>query len=262
MTARIKTYIETIKEIYGEYMGKENLQRLNDIKDYGECVFIKRYGEVNAFATKEGVFLPVDGYDTIEQLKMFEEYGKDKCHKLYTDETLVINENTFYDYIKHVVLTASSVEDYYEDLLLHETMHFCGSGGGSALKEGINEYLTRKTALKNGFRTSACGYPKEVKVAYELEKIFGERIIDKIAFIKNEENMLQFIENEKGKEARKLFEKIMLEMGKEFHYKYHSHMREYNGVEGIKKKADNYKKIDYSKTYVLIEKYKKKNMRK
>ena len=190
------------------------MMKLNQIRDFGKCVFIEDNGHINAFARKEGVFLPLSAWEVVPQLKMFEEYGRDKSHKLYNDETLVINDNTFYDYIQHVILTASEVLDYYEDLLLHETMHFCGSGGASALKEGINEYLTRKTALRHGFRTSACGYPKEVKLVYELEKLFGESIINQIAFINDEEEMLQFIENVIGKtpkEASKILSKYKIE---------------------------------------------------
>ena len=56
----------------------------------------------------------------------------------------------------------------------------------SDLQEGINELLTRKVAIERKFRINACGYPKEVKISYELPKIFGEDRLNQIAFISDE----------------------------------------------------------------------------
>ena len=258
---RFQTYVEAIKEVYGKYMDPKCLKRLNEIEDYKEHVIIGENGEINAHANYSGVYFPVEAYEVLKTLKKFKEYGVDKNHKVYDDDTIVLNDNTFYDYISHVVLTGSNVQDYYEDLLLHETMHFCGSGGASALKEGLNEYLTRKIALNKGFRTSCCGYPKEVKVVYELEKLFGEDVINQLAFINREENIEYFLQNELGKKARNLWISVRDETEKEFREKYHKYMNRYSDFDGIKLKAYNYDQIDYSKAYELIEKFKKNNKR-
>ena len=99
-------------------------------------------------------------------------------------------------------------KDYYDDMLLHETMHFCGSGGASALKEGINELITRKIALKKNFKTNGCGYPKEVKIAYELQNIFGEEVLDQIAFINSLPEICYFLDKTLGSDASKLYQDI------------------------------------------------------
>lgn len=261
MTERFKTYVEAIKEVYGEYMGPYNLKRLNEIVDYGNHVIIGRNGAINAHANYNGVYLPIEAYKALEELSKFKEYGINKNHKLYDESTMIVNDNTFYDYINHVVVTGSTPEDYYEDLLLHETMHFCGSGGASALKEGMNEYLTRKIALQHGFRTSCCGYPKEVKIVDELAKVFGEDIVIQLAFINDEEYIERFIDEVLGKEEKNLYIKVKEETEREFQEKYHRYMGRYDGVEGIKLKAYNYAKIDYSKAYDLINNFKKNNKR-
>lgn len=261
ISEKFKTYINAIKEVYGEYMGPYNLKKLNEIEDYGRYVIIGRNGAINAYANCDGVHLPIEAYVALNELRRCAEYGKNKDHILYDEETMIINDNTFYDYINHVIVTGSTPQDYYEDLLLHETMHFCGSGGGSALKEGMNEYLTRKIALEKGFRTSCCGYPKEVKVVNELSKVFGEKIINQLAFINNEKYIEEFLKEKLGKEAKDVYVKVVKEMEREFQEKYYKHMDQYDGIEGINLKAHNYSKIDYSKAYELIEKYKKHNKR-
>lgn len=261
ISERFQIYVETIKEEYGEYMGKYNLKRLNQIEDYKNHVIIGRNGTINAHANYNGVYLPIEAYKALNDLSKFKEYGTDKNHRLYDEDTMVINDNTFYDYINHVIVTGSTPEDYYEDLLLHETMHFCGSGGASALKEGMNEYLTRKIALQQGFRTSCCGYPKEVKIVHELTKVFGEEIVTQLAFINHQEYIEEYLEEVLGKEAKDLYVKVMEETEREFQEKYHRYMGQYDGIEGIKLKAYNYAKIDYSKAYDLINNFKKTNKR-
>lgn len=259
---RFETYIKGIIEVYGEYISEENLNKLRSIEDYSNYIFIERTGQINAFFREGvGVFLPLEAYEIVKQLKQMPQYGIDKYHKLYDEKTRVVNDNTFFDYINHVIVSGSEPLDYYEDLLLHETMHFCGSGGASALKEGVNEYLTRKIALKKGFRTSFCGYPKEVRLVKTLEEIYGEKIINFLAFINDENEMLDFIESELGVEKRNLFCRIYVEAENEFYDKYYRFIDGYDGLEGVKAKTINYEEIDYSKVYSLINAYKKVNKR-
>ena len=158
-----------------------------------------------------------------------------------------------------------TLEQYFEDLLLHETMHFCGSDGGNALKEGINEYLTRKLAeyltrklaLKKGFHTNGCAYPKEVKIAHTLESILGEEVITQIAFIKPYGKVLSYLETTLGKDASELYQSVTHAMEEEFHNRYYRHMNHFDGLEGIQEKIANYKQIDYSQVEQIIEQYQK-----
>ena len=162
-------------------------------------------------------------------------------------------------YLIHVFISGTTTSEYFEDLLLHETMHFCGSGGATALKEGINELLTRKIALEKNFKTNGCGYPKEVAIAYELQNIFGENIINKIAFSNNNQYIMDYLNTTLGKDAANLYEKVSLLMEDEFYKKYYKNINNYSGIFGILMKVYNYKKINYKDVYILINKYKRNN---
>lgn len=253
-----KVYIETIIEKYYKYIPKEKLRQLKSINDYGDIVFIESYGSINGFANNKGVHVPLDAYPCFEKFRNLKEYGTIKDHVLCDNENIVLNDNTFADYVDHLIYKGSNIEDYYNDLLLHEIMHFCGIGGGSALREGINEYLTRKLAKEKEFITSGCGYPKETKIAYEVEQIFEEEIFNKIAFAKDEKEILCFLEKKLGKKASDFYDKISREMEIEFSNKYYKKINSYNGLYGIKQKIDNYDKINYTEVYKIINEYKNK----
>jgi hypothetical protein len=168
---------------------------------------------------------------------------------------MIVNNNTFLTYLKHVFVSGTDTEGYYDDILLHEVMHFCGGDGASVLKEGINELLTRKVAQKYNLRTSCCGYPKEVKLAYELMECFGEDIVTSLGFIKGFDKEVEFIRDNLGDTAAKLYIQVRNDSEKEFQEKYYSHMKEFSGVVGTAKKVLFYKKIDYSISYKLIDNY-------
>lgn len=259
LTEIIEIYIEVIKKDYGKYMHPKKLEQLNNIKDYGEIIKIYDFGSINGSANDYHVNMPLSAEKVFKKMRLIPGYGINKKHTTYSGEDIILNDNAFSDYVKHVFISGTDTEGYYKDLLLHETMHFCGSGGASALKEGLNEYLTRKVAYKNNFRTNACGYPKEVKVIYELEKIFGEEIINQIAFINNHEIVLNYLENAVSRDAAILYDKISEKTDEEFYEKYYKSIEKYNGIKGIYMKVNNYKKIEYKEVYELLDEYKEKH---
>lgn len=255
LTTTLEKYIKTIISTYGRFIPNERFEYLSGIKDYSNIIQIFDYSSINGYANNKYIALPLSADKALDELKKITGYRTDKNHKVYDSTNLIINDNTFVTYINHVIKKGVTLEEYFEDLLLHETMHFCGSGGNSALKEGINELLTRKVALENNFKTSGCGYPKEVKIAYALQEILGEDIINQIAFINNELDIIKYLEDAIGKEASDLYLNISNIMNNEFQTKYYKDMNTYNGLEGIKKKIENYQTIDYTKVYELIEEY-------
>lgn len=116
-------------------------------------------------------------------------------------DDLVNNENTFIDYIKHVILAGLTPTEFYAESLLHETMHLCGSGGADALSEGMTELKTRKLAQKYDLLTSGCGYPKEVKLILQLNDIFGSEVINKLTFTPSTREKLVYLNEKLGEEA-------------------------------------------------------------
>lgn len=256
LSNNLQLYIQKIIEKYGNYIPEERLKFLSSITNFNNFIKIEDYGSVNAYASNDGVYMPLCADRILSLAGKFPLYGVNKSHKGYNNDNLVINNNTFINYIYHVFVSGTDAQGYYEDMLLHETMHFCGSGGSTALKEGINEFLTRKVALENNFRTNASGYPKEVKVAYELQELLGEEIINQIAFINDEREIFIFLANNVSLNAAALYRNVSEEMEKEFYEKYYKEIDTYDGITGIIKKTINYKKIDYSKVYDLLNKYK------
>lgn len=177
-----------------------------------------------------------------------------KNHKTCNQDNMIINDNTYLTYIKHVFLKGLNPEEYFKEILLHETLHFCGSGGGNAIREGINELKTRQLAKKYSLLTSSCGYPKETKIAHELENIFGKDIINKISFAKSDleiKNILDLI----SPVATSFYFELDAIMEKEFYHKYMKY--KFYGFLGPFKKAKKYNSIDYTEAYALIDKYKK-----
>ena len=259
MSDKLKKYIEAIIEEYGIYIPKDRLDYLKSIKDYDRLIRIYDYGSINGYADNEGINLPLCAEMALKKISKIPGYGINKKHTNYNSDNLVINDNNFVNYLIHVFVSGTDTEKYYEDLLLHETMHFCGSGGAYALKEGINELLTRKIASKNNFITNGCAYPKEVKIAYELQNIFGEEVIDQIAFINSIDDIYLFLKEKLGRDYAELFYVINDTMEEEFYLKYYKDMDSYNGISGVLKKTKNYKKIDYSYVYKLIREFNNKN---
>lgn len=256
LTFELEKYITAIVEEYGSYMSEEQLLKLQNIKSYDEIIKIHDYGSINGFASTTTINLPLSADIVFDKLRKVPGYGINKKHIPYNDKTIILNDNTFFDYIIHTFVSGKDTETYYKDLLLHETMHYCGSGGAGALNEGMNEYLTRKLALKKGFRTNGCAYPKEVKMVYELEQLFGEETINRLAFMNNIFEQTKFLEGFYGKRERDLYMDISYSMNNEFQNKYYSHMDSYDGLKGIFMKTINYGKIDYSESYDIINTYK------
>ena len=256
LTLKVAKYIKAITQEYGKFIPKERLSYLGNI-NYDEIIQIYDYGNINGLANPKHILLPLNAEKALEKIKTLPGYGSNPSHQTYDQATAIINDNTFETYVNHAIVTGMTLEQYFDDLLLHETMHFCGSDGGNALKEGINEYLTRKLAFKKGFHTNGCAYPKEVKIAHTLESILGEEVITHIAFIKPYAKVLSYLETTLGKDASELYQNVTHAMDEEFYNRYYRHMNHFDGLEGIQEKVTNYKQIDYSKVEQIIEQYQK-----
>ena len=256
LTNQVKEYIFAILSKYGKYMPDEQRKKLEDITDFSRVVHIESFGSINGYAGPGGVYLPLDAFKVIELIKQIPEYGSDKNHRCYQPDSLIQNDNTFMTYIHHMIVSGATVEDYYQDLLLHEVMHYCGSGGSTALREGLNELLTRKIALEKGFRTNGCAYPKEVAMCLELEKIFGEDVMNQISFIPEEQKVFSYLETMLGEKEANLYRKVSFSMEQSFSNQYYRYMNTFQGIDGVYEKEKRYRNICYDKAYQLIRNYK------
>ena len=243
-----------IKVIRNEY---PNLVDLPVNYDLDKLVHIEETGTISLFVKNKNFYFPLDAFKVLGTLKKIPGFGMVKNHKTCSRDNMIINDNTFISYIRHVFLKGLTPEEYFKEILLHETLHFCGSGGGSAIREGINELKTRQLAQKYGLLTSSCGYPKETKMAYELEKIFGENIINRISFSKSQEEIKEILDSV-SPDAFSFFSNLEDAMEREFYTKYMKY--KFPGLMGPFKKTKKYNSIDYTRAYGLLEHY-KKNMK-
>lgn len=248
LISEIEKLVEIIKKEY------PNLVDIPIEYDLKKMVHIEETGTISLFVSDKNFYFPLDAFKVLGTLKKIPGFGMMKNHKTCDQDNMIINDNTYITYIKHVFLKGLTPEEYFKEILLHETLHFCGSGGGTAIREGINELKTRQLAKKYGLLTSSCGYPKETKIAYELEKIFGEDIINKISFSKSYREIKEILDSV-SPEASSFFFSLESIMEKEFHNKYMKY--NFPGLTGPFKKTQKYNSIDYTKAYALIDEYKR-----
>lgn len=248
LIVEIKELIEIIKREYPNYVD------LPEDLDLENRVHIEDTGTISLFVKNKNFYFPLSAFDVLDHFKSFPEYGSNSSHTTYNEDNMIINDNTFETFINHAIVKGMTVEEYFKEILLHEVMHFCGIGGWLALREGINELRTRQLAKKYGLLTSCCGYPKETKIAYELEQLLGKDVIDRIAFTKYRYEVIDIL-NELPIEAATLYLIVESEMEKEFQDKYMRH--NFPGINGPFEKMKKYDTIDYSIVYEIIDEYKK-----
>lgn len=248
LISEIEKLVEIIRNEYPD------LVNIPDDYDLDKMVHIEETGTISLFVKNKNFYFPLDAFKVLEALKRIPGFGMVKNHKTCNQDNMIINDNTYVTYIEHVFLKGLTPLEYFKEILLHETLHFCGSGGGTAIREGINELKTRQLAKKYGLLTSSCGYPKETKIAYELEKIFGEDVMNKISFSKNYQE-IQEVLNSVSNEASSFYFNLEALMEEEFHNKYMKY--NFPGLTGPIKKTQKYNSIDYTKAYALIDDYKR-----
>lgn len=256
LAKQLSSYISIIKEEYGNLIPKEILKYLNSIDDYRKIIKITQTNTISMFVRNGVMYFPLNALKIINVFKKIIGHGSNRNHKTYTKDTLIINNNTFFSYIKHVFVAGLTPLEFYEETLLHETTHLCGIDGATALREGFAELKTRELAQKYNLKTSACGYPKEVKIAFELQNIFGKEICDRIAFARNNLEITELLSKMIDEKASKFYIEVQSEMEKSFRMYY---SKKYDGITGPIKKALEYKKINYDNVYKIINDYKEKN---
>ena len=260
---RDKTVLEKLTKDYvriilNEYSNEANpilKKRLLTLDNFSDLVHIKDTGTITVLATKKGLFFPIEAYKVIKAISHIPGYGRNPLHKTYSDGDRINNNNTYETFIKHCIIKGMTPLDYFKEGLLRECMHLCGGNGRYALFEGINELKSRELAEKYDLELSCCGYPKEVKIALELQEILGKDLMDKIEF-EDPEEIYSLIQKEKGKEYADFYNLLNESMNREFE----SYMRtSYSGVLSPMKKTKSYNKIDYSKSYQIIDTFKKEH---
>ena len=252
----LKKYVNIINQEYGSYIPITRKIELDRIDNYEDEIEIENTGTITLYyyGSDKKIHLPELAYSVIDEFKKNELYGIEPNHSPSNGKDLIDNDNTFEDYIEHAIKAGISPRKYFEESLLHESMHFCGSSGSDPISEGLTELRTRELAKKYGLLTSGCGYPKEVKLVRKIEEVFGRDVCYKILFEKGRRNKKEIIREELGEKEANLFDDIYFCANRTFRDYIN---KPYNGLDGPMKKAQTYSNIDYSEAYSLIENYKK-----
>ncbi len=250
LALKLEKYINIIIKEYHNYLSKEKINELQNI-NFLDTIEIADTGTITILVMDNKIYFPTEAVNVINKLKKHPQYNTDKNHKAYTNDNILTNDNTFIDYINHAIIRGIEPLDYYLENLLHESFHISGIVGVGVMSEAFTELKTRELALKYNLETSGCGYPKEVKLALKLQNILGEEIVNKIMFMNNIEEQLDYIDKTLGRETSNFYEQIYLEMKKEFN-KYNA-----TSQKDPYKKAKDYEQLDYSKVYDLLNSYEK-----
>lgn len=258
LAVQLCQYLKIIEEEYGTFLLEETKEKLDKIKNNPEASIIwNTQSVISLFVRNDRIYFPLEGSkQALSNLSQLSCFGSDKNHQACDVDHYVENDCTFQTYIDHVIQKGLTPLQYFEESLLHETMHLCGSGGSSSLEEGLTELKTRELAQKYGLLTSGCGYPKEVKVALRLKEILGEDTIDKITFLGNHISKVDHYLTEKcGEDIANFYFAVRGKMLEEAnHYR-----RKISTIEDPTQKQRIYEEINYQEVHQLIDEFKKEN---
>lgn len=245
-----KIYVNTILTEYSSFMPHKQIEWLKQIDDFSKYIHIEETGTVSSYVSNNQIFFP-ESVDKITKIMRFiPGYGwLRKKDQLAQD--MFNPKNDFEAYLKHVFFDGVDSKKFYEENLLHETMHLCGCDGGAALREGITELKTRELALKYNLETTSCGYPKEVEIIKNMQSFLGEDFVNALAFAPNKVYFNKLLLQRGGEKLLLYWEQIESSMEQEFQNKYYS--KKFPGLLGPIKKTRAYKQINYLKAKKLVE---------
>ena len=103
----IKKYIEIIKEEYKDYT------EIPDNIDLKKYVHIEDTGTISLFIRGGHFYFPTDAFKVLEIMKKMPGFGSNKNHKTCNKDNMIINDNTYITFIKHIYLKGLTAEEYY-----------------------------------------------------------------------------------------------------------------------------------------------------
>lgn len=247
-----KLLLEYIKLISKNYYNCDREKIFNAINHDAKIVEFNTSNTITFIVQNGVLLLPKAAYQIFLLLKQHENYGT-KVNNHRNIEDYLDTNTTYMEYINHLIEGGIEVYDYFEESLLHEAMHICGSQGGTPLEEGINELKTRELAQKHNIKIAAYGYSKEVEISKRLQQIVGKDIMDELTFIPKYKRK-EFLINKSGEEIAELYELLSNKMIEKSAHYYDKLFQVNNPFEKVRL----YEDIDYTEVHQIIDAYEKK----
>lgn len=246
-------YITIIEQDCGDFLLDENKEKLERIKNNPEAsIMWNTEPVISLFASEDAIYFPLVSEKLLDKISKLDGFGSNKNHKSCDVDHYVENDCTFKTYIEHAIVKGLTPFEYFEENLLHETMHLCGSGGSTSLEEGLTELKTREVAQKYGLLTSGCGYPKEVKIALRLKEILGEEVLNKVTFLGNRISKVdKYLTEECGDEVANFYFEVRGKM----HESSLNYRRKLDTIEDPIQKQIVYDEINYEDVHHMIDEF-------
>ena len=255
---KVKECIEIILQEYKEILPADHVRHLCDLLNNESNVLMSRDG-INCFysSSQEKIIFPLQYYAIIEELKKTDKrFSTEKNRRFVSDENKIVNDNNYFTFFEYAIVAGLMAREVFEMFTLHETMHLCGATGNDMLSEAFTELKTRELSLKYGIEAACCNYSDEVKIAIELQKIFGKDLCDKLIFVPNDMKM-DFLRTKCKEEYAELYQQINVELNCQMH-EYQNRRYSVDGINGVKTLVLLYSNKNYDGIYRMIEEFKSK----
>lgn len=254
LEGKIKDFVKIILKEFGDKFSLEHRKYLNRLLE-NEHNAVMQSGNINCYCSNGKIFYPLDYYNIVNQLKSTDKrFGTEPGKIFVNDENKIVNDNDYSAFFQYSIVAGLTPREIFEAFTLHETMHLCGAAGYELLSEAFTELKTRELALKYGINAACCNYSDEVKIAMELQKIFGKDLCDCLTFVPNDMKV-SFLKRVSKLEFATLYERINDELNFQM-IKYQKERNDATGLNGIEKVLSLYSKKDYSEIYKLLDDFK------
>ncbi len=254
LEGKIKNFVKIILKEFGDKFSLEHRKYLNRLLE-NEHNAVMQSKSINCYCFNGKIFYPLDYYNIVNQLKSSDKrFGTEPGKIFVNDENKIVNDNNYFTFFQYAIVAGLTPREIFKAFTLHETMHLCGAAGYELLSEAFTELKTRELALKYGVDAACCNYSDEVKIAMELQEIFGKDLCDCLTFVPNDMKV-SFLKRVSKLEFATLYERINNELNFQM-IKYQKERNGVTGLNGIEKVLLLYSKKDYSKVYKLLDNFK------
>lgn len=231
-----KKYVSVFILEYSDYLSKEQLERLKDIK-FDNAIKLDSTSKPFGIVSLGQVNLPDYSNELIDNLKKMPNYNS----RHYD-----LNNKTISSYLKYMCDSGYNLFDYYTDILMYFVFKLVIKNNSGLVNGLINQEM-RYLSIKYGFRFAYL-FPREEAITSKITKFLGLDGCRKIIF-SDSATSFKYLNDTKGYRIAKLVNNI--EELIEDEYQELSN-KEYKGYSGFLDYATDYDHLLYGDVYNYI----------